>query len=55
MTNQKHYPDLGSDTSSVWNFWARFLGVISRGNQLVASPNVSRYLNLIFLQLFQLA
>ena len=23
-TNQRHYSDLGSDTSSVWNFWARF-------------------------------
>ena len=23
-TNQKHYPDLGSDASSVWNFGARF-------------------------------
>ena len=22
LTNQKHYPDLGSDTSSVWNFCA---------------------------------
>ena len=32
-TNQKHYPDLGSDTSSVWDFYARFSDVISRGNQ----------------------
>ena len=32
-TNQKHYPDLGSDTSSVWNFCARFSDVISRENQ----------------------
>ena len=32
-TNQKHYPDLGSDASSVWNFCARFSDVISRGNQ----------------------
>ena len=23
-TNQKHYPDLGIDTSSVWNFFAGF-------------------------------
>ena len=23
-TNQKHYPDLGSDVSSVWNFCACF-------------------------------
>ena len=32
-TNQKHYPDLGSDSSSVWNFCARFSDVIWRGNQ----------------------
>ena len=32
-TNQKHYPDLGSDASSVWNFCACFSDVISRGNQ----------------------
>ena len=30
--NQKHYPDLGSDTS-VWNFFARLSDVISLGNQ----------------------
>ena len=24
LTNQKHYPDLGSDASSIWNFCARF-------------------------------
>ena len=29
----KHYPDLGGDASSVWNFCARFSDVISRGNQ----------------------
>ena len=33
LTNQKCYPDLGSDASSVWNFCARFSDVISRGNQ----------------------
>ena len=32
-TNQKHCPDLGSDTSSVWNFCANFSDVISRANQ----------------------
>ena len=32
-TNQKHYPDLDSDASSVWNLCARFSNVISRGNQ----------------------
>ena len=29
-----HYPDLDSDTSSVWNFCARFSDDISRENQL---------------------
>ena len=28
MTNQKRYPDLGSETSSVWNFCARYSDVI---------------------------
>ena len=32
-TNQEHYLDLGSDASSVWNFYARFSDVIWRGNQ----------------------
>ena len=33
-TNQGHYSDLVSDTSSVWNFFARSSSdVISRGNQ----------------------
>ena len=31
-TNQKHHPDVCSDTSSVWNFCARFSDVIFRGN-----------------------
>ena len=31
-TNQKHYPDLGSDVLSVWNFLAHFSDVSSRGN-----------------------
>ena len=26
----RHYPDLGGDTSSVWNFYARFSDVIWR-------------------------
>jgi len=30
-TNQKHYPDQGSDTSSLWNFCARSSDVISQG------------------------
>ena len=32
-TNQKRYSDLRGDTSSVWNFCARFSDVIWRGNQ----------------------
>ena len=32
-SNQKHYIDQGSNTSSVWNFCARFSDVISAGNQ----------------------
>ena len=28
-TNQKHYPDLGGDASSVWNFFTRHSDVIS--------------------------
>ena len=31
--NKKHYPDLGSDTSSVWNFSTFFSDVLSQGNQ----------------------
>ena len=34
MTNQKLYPDRGSDVSSVWNFCARFSNVISRGSHI---------------------
>ena len=35
LSNQKayHYPDLGNDTWSAWNFSARFSDVILRGNQ----------------------
>ena len=40
-TNQKHYPDLGSDASSAWNFYARFSDV-----PVVASPNVGCFLTL---------
>ena len=49
-TNQKHYPDLGSDTSSVWNFCARSSDVISWGNQWwVASRNVGCFHRLIII------
>ena len=45
--NQKHYPDLGSDASSVWNLCARFSDVIRQGNQyMVVLPNVSCFLRL---------
>jgi len=30
-TNQKHYLDLGSDASSVWNFCSRYSDVVLRG------------------------
>ena len=33
LTNQKQYPDLSSDTSSVWNFFRRSSDVISQANQ----------------------
>ena len=32
-TNLKNYSYVGSGTSTVWIFWARFSDVISRGNQ----------------------
>ena len=32
-TNQKHYPDLGSDASSVWDLCRRFSDTIWWGNQ----------------------
>ena len=45
--NQKHYPDLGSDASSVWNLCALFSDVIWQGNQyMVVLPNVSCFLRL---------
>ena len=45
--NQKHYPDLGSDASSVWNLCALFSDVLWQGNQyMVVLPNVSCFLRL---------
>ena len=32
LTNQKHYPDLGSEASSVWDFCACFSDIITQGN-----------------------
>ena len=46
-TNQNHYPELGSDTSSVWNFCARMSDVISWGKPVVASRNVGCFLRLV--------
>ena len=40
-TNQKHYPDLDSDASSVWNSCVRF--------SVVASRNVGCFLRLVLL------
>ena len=42
--NQRHYPDLGSETSSVWDLGRRSTDVISQGNQLVALRNVGYFL-----------
>ena len=44
-TNQKHYPDLGSNASTVWNFCARFSVVISPREMLAV---FSRYQNACF-------
>ena len=50
-TNRKHYPDLGSDALSVWNFSVCFSDVITRGNRwwslemsavFQAKPDVTR-------------
>ena len=43
-TNQKHYPDLDSDTSSVWNFCARFSDVNFKGKPVVAFQNIGCFL-----------
>ena len=53
-TNQKHYPDLSSDASSVWNFCARFSDVICGGKPVVASPKVCCFLRLGILLLLYL-
>ena len=53
---RKHYPDLGSDVSSVWNYHIYFSDVIWRGNYLVVeSPNVSCFLRLWFPRTFFVA
>ena len=47
MTNQKHCPDVGSDTSSVWNFCDRFSDPISWGNRWWHRKNVVCFLRLV--------
>ena len=46
MTSQKHYPDLGSDPPSVWNFCTRSSDVIYCGNSGVPR-NVGCFLILV--------
>ena len=46
-TNRKHYLDLGSDTSSVWNYCARSLDVILRGKINGGVKNAGNFLRLI--------
>ena len=49
-TNQKHYPDLGIGTSSVWNFCSHFSDVNSQGHQWWCwkiSAVFSRYLTVV--------
>ena len=48
-TNEKHYPDLGSDASSVWNFLCSFLRRHLAGEPVIASPNVGCFLGLFSL------
>ena len=45
-TYQKHYPDLGSDTSLAWNFCARSSDVMKQRKPLVTSKNVGCFLRL---------
>jgi len=42
--NQKHYKDLGRDTSSVWSFCGRCSDVILRGLKVLTSWNISCFL-----------
>ena len=41
MNNEELYPDLGNDTSSVWNFYSRSSDVNSRGRRQPAKTAVS--------------
>ena len=42
-TNQKHYSDLGSNTSSVWNFLQSLLTRHFAGKSMVTSGGVMKY------------
>ena len=48
-TDQKRYPDPGSDASSVWNFCALFSDVIwgGGGKPVIASPNVGCFVRVL--------
>ena len=48
----RHYPDLDSDASSVWNFCPHFSDVISQGGPVVASRNVGCFLRLFTCRIF---
>ena len=45
-TNQKQCPDVGSDASSEWNFYACCSDVIFAGKPVVTSQNVDCFLRL---------
>ena len=47
---RKHYPDVGSDTSSVWNFFACSSDVIWRENQRFSDKPCTNLKDLVFFQ-----
>ena len=48
LTNQKHYPDQGSDVFSVWNFGACFPRRHFLGKPVVVSQNLGCFLRLLY-------
>ena len=42
-TNQKHFPDVRTDVSLVWNFSARFSDIIGGGGPVVESRSVGYF------------
>ena len=46
-TNQKHYLDLGSDASSVWNFCAGYSDVVLRGYKWLPPENITYFAELM--------